>query len=193
MKLAFFDDHRLGIVSEETIVDATDLVKDIPRLGPQDVMRGLIECFDSYKDKLAAAAAKGRGQPLSQVKFRPPLPHPSNIVCMAVNYMEDGTLPEPAPMNVFLKAPSAIIGDSDTMVLPDFPATIFEGEAELAVVIGRKAARVNAADAMSYVFGYTNFIDGSARGVVPPTNDARFGSRATKEEHSPDEADWQHS
>jgi 2-keto-4-pentenoate hydratase/2-oxohepta-3-ene-1,7-dioic acid hydratase in catechol pathway len=169
MKLAFFDDYRLGIVSDETVVDVTDVVKDIPRLGPQDVMRGLIERFDSYKDKLAAAA-KGRGQPLSQVKFRPPLPHPSNIVCMAVNYMEDGTLPEPAPMNAFLKAPSAIIGDGDTMVLPDMPASVFEGEAELAVVIGKKAARVKAADAMSYVFGYTNFIDGSARGVVPPTN-----------------------
>jgi hypothetical protein len=49
-------------------------------------------------------------------------------------------------------------------------ATIFEGEAELAVVIGKRASHVKAADAMSYVFGYTNFIDGSARGVVPPTN-----------------------
>ena len=48
--------------------------------------------------------------------------------------------------------------------------TIFEGEAELAVVIGKRASHVKAADAMSYVFGYTNFIDGSARGVVPPTN-----------------------
>jgi 2-keto-4-pentenoate hydratase/2-oxohepta-3-ene-1,7-dioic acid hydratase in catechol pathway len=37
-------------------------------------------------------------------------------------------------------------------------------------VIGRRASHVKAADAMSYVFGYTNFIDGSARGVLPPTN-----------------------
>ena len=169
MKLAFFDDYRLGIVSNETIVDVTDVVKDIPRLGPQDLMRGLIERFDSYKDKLAAAA-QGAGQPLSQARFRPPLPYPSNIVCMAVNYMEDGTLSEPAPINAFLKAPDAVIGDGDTMVLPDIPATIFEGEAELAVVIGKQRRNVKAADAMSYVFGYTNFIDGSARGVLPPTN-----------------------
>jgi 2-keto-4-pentenoate hydratase/2-oxohepta-3-ene-1,7-dioic acid hydratase in catechol pathway len=63
-----------------------------------------------------------------------------------------------------------LIGDGDTMILPDMAATIFEGEAELAVVIGKRASHVKAADAMSYVFGYTNFIDGSARGVVPPTN-----------------------
>jgi 2-keto-4-pentenoate hydratase/2-oxohepta-3-ene-1,7-dioic acid hydratase in catechol pathway len=84
--------------------------------------------------------------------------------------MEDGTLPEPAPLNVFMKSPSAIIGDGDTMILPDMAATIFESEAELAVVIGKRASHVKAADAMSYVFGYTNFIDGSARGVVPPTD-----------------------
>ncbi len=53
------------------------------------------------------------------------------------------------------------------MVLPDVPATIFEGEAEMAVVIGKRASNVKAADAMGYVFGYTNFIDGSARGLPP--------------------------
>src|SRR5499433_1771829 len=170
MKLAFFDDFKLGVVAGDNVVDVTDAVKDIPRLGPQDVMRGVIERFDALKDRLADAAAKGRGKPLSQVKFRPPLPKPENIICMAVNYMEDGTLPEPAPINAFMKSPSAIIGDGDTMILPDMAATIFEGEAELAVVIGKRAAYVKAADAMGYVFGYTNFIDGSARGVVPPTN-----------------------
>ena len=45
------------------------------------------------------AAAKGHGKPVSQVRVRPPLLKPENIICMAVNYMEDGTLPEPAPMN----------------------------------------------------------------------------------------------
>jgi 2-keto-4-pentenoate hydratase/2-oxohepta-3-ene-1,7-dioic acid hydratase in catechol pathway len=84
--------------------------------------------------------------------------------------MEDGTLPEPAPINAFMKSPSSIIGDGDTMVLPDMAASVFEGEAELAIVIGKKASHVKAKDAMKYVFGYTNFIDGSARGVVPPTN-----------------------
>ncbi len=63
-----------------------------------------------------------------------------------------------------------MIGDGDTMVLPDVPATIFEGEAEVALVIGKRASGVSAAEAMSYVFGYTNFIDGSARGLPPSGN-----------------------
>ena len=43
MKLAFFDDFKLGVVTGDKVVDVTDVVKDIPRLGPQDVMRGVIE------------------------------------------------------------------------------------------------------------------------------------------------------
>jgi Fumarylacetoacetate (FAA) hydrolase family len=84
--------------------------------------------------------AKGQGKPVSQVRFRPPPPRPENIICMAVNCMEAGTLAEPAPINAFMKSASAIIGDGDTMVLPDMAATIFEGETELAVVIGKRAS-----------------------------------------------------
>jgi 2-keto-4-pentenoate hydratase/2-oxohepta-3-ene-1,7-dioic acid hydratase in catechol pathway len=89
---------------------------------------------------------------------------------MAVNYMEDGTRKEPAPINAFLKSPNCVLAQSGTMVLPDEPATHFEGEAELAVIIGKRGRNIKAADAMSYVFGYTNFIDGSARGLKPPGN-----------------------
>ena len=108
--------------------------------------------------------------PVAQVKLRPPLPKPVNVDCMAVNYMEDGTRKAPAPINAFHKSPGCIVGHGDTMVLPDIAATIFEGEAELAVVIGKRASNVPAAKAMEYVFGYVNFIDGSARGVLPPGN-----------------------
>jgi 2-keto-4-pentenoate hydratase/2-oxohepta-3-ene-1,7-dioic acid hydratase in catechol pathway len=114
------------------------------------------------------------------VRIRPPLPRPVNIDCMAVNYMEDGTRKEPAPINAFHKSPSGVIGDGDTMVLPDVPATIFEGEAELALVIGKRAADVPAAQAMEYIFGYVNFIDGSARGLPPAGNTFyQMKSRAT--------------
>ena len=77
---------------------------------------------------------------------------------------------EAAPINAFFKSPNSVIGDGDTMVLPDIPATIFEGEAEVAVVIGKRASNVAEADAMSHVFGYLNFIDGSARGLLPAGN-----------------------
>ena len=170
MKIMFFDEFKLGVLKGDAVVDVSRVVQDIPHLGPQDVVRGVIERWAEFRPKLEAAAAQERGVPLDRVKIRPPLPKPTNVVCMAVNYMEDGTRSEPAPINAFLKSPSAIIGDGDTMVLPDVPATIFEGEAEMAVIIGRRASHVSAANAMSYVFGYTNFIDGSARGLLPAGN-----------------------
>jgi 2-keto-4-pentenoate hydratase/2-oxohepta-3-ene-1,7-dioic acid hydratase in catechol pathway len=170
MKIVFFDDFKLGVLKGDTVVDVSRVAQDLPRLGPQDVIRGVIERFGELRPRLEAAAAQGQGVPLDRVKIRPPLPKPANIVCMAVNYMEDGTRSEPAPINAFLKSPSAIIGNGDTMVLPDVPATIFEGEAEMAVIIGKRASHVSAANAMSYIFGYTNFIDGSARGLPPTGN-----------------------
>jgi len=164
MKLLFFDDFRLGVLNGETVVDVSHAVANVPHLHPQDLIVGVIERFGDLRGALESAAQQP-GVPLSQVRIRPPLPRPTNIVCMAVNYMEDGTRAEPAPINAFQKTAGSIIGDGDTMVLPDVAATIFEGEAELAVVIGKRASNVPAAQAMDVIFGYTNFIDGSARGV----------------------------
>ncbi len=170
MKILYFDDFKLGVLKgDNAVVDVSAVVKDIPHVGPGDLINGLIERFSSYRQKLEQAA-QGQTIPLSSVRIRPPLPKPTTIDCMAVNYMEDGTRKEPAPINAFHKSPSAIIGQGDTMVLPDVPATIFEGEAEMAVIIGKRCSHVKAADAMSYIFGYTNFIDGSARGLPPSGN-----------------------
>lgn len=165
MKLAFFNDFRLGIVIGDGIVDVSAEVADVPHTGPGNLISNLIGDFARYRTRLEAAAARGTAVPLADVTLRPPLPRPANIVCMAVNYMEDGTKTEPAAINAFQKASTAIIGPGDRMVLPDVAASIFEGEAELALVIGKTATNVKAADAMDYVFGYTCFIDGSARGV----------------------------
>jgi 2-keto-4-pentenoate hydratase/2-oxohepta-3-ene-1,7-dioic acid hydratase in catechol pathway len=170
VKLIYFDDYRLGVLRGDAVADVSDTVKDIPHTGPGDLISGLIARFADYRRKIEEAAARGKLQPRASVRIRPPLPKPTNIVCMAVNYMEDGTRTEPAPINAFMKSPGAIIGPDETMVLPDVPATIFEGEAEMALVMGKRATAVPAARAMEYVFGYCNFIDGSARGLLPPGN-----------------------
>ena len=170
MKLCYFNDWRLGVIKGDNVVDVTDTAKDVPHRDTRDLIVGVIAEWDSYKGKLEKAAADGKGVPLASVRLRPPVPRPGNIDCMAVNYMEDGTLAEKPSINCFHKAATAVIGDGDTMVLPDVPASIFEGEAELALVIGKRASNVKAADYKQYIFGYTCFIDGSARGLPPPGN-----------------------
>jgi 2-keto-4-pentenoate hydratase/2-oxohepta-3-ene-1,7-dioic acid hydratase in catechol pathway len=170
MKLLHFDDFKLGVLKGDNVVDISDIADEVPHTGAHNRINGLIENFETYRSRIEAAVAAGEGVPVSSVRIRSPLPKPGNIDCMAVNYMEDGTRSEPAPINAFMKSPNCVIGNGDTMVLPDVPGTIFEGEAEIALVIGKHANNVSEADAMDYVFGYTNFIDGSARGLPPAGN-----------------------
>lgn len=171
MKILYFDDFRLGVLrGDDEVVDVSAEVQDIAHTGPHDLINGLIARFDEYRARLEKAVADGEGIPLANVRIRPPLPRPGNIDCMAVNYMENGTLPAPAQINAFTKAGSTVIGDGDTMVLPDIPASIFEGEAELGLVIGKRAHNVPASEAMDYIFGYFNFIDGSSRDMPTPFN-----------------------
>ena len=84
MKLAYFDDFRLGVVAGDSIVDVTALVEDLPHRDRQDLIGSLIPVFDKYRARLEDAA-KGKGVPLSGVRIRPPLPRPSTVDCMAVN------------------------------------------------------------------------------------------------------------
>ena len=170
MKLAYFDNFQLGVLTDKGLVDVSHIIMDIPHTNPGNLMNGLIEDFENYRSKLETAAEKGVAFPLDSIKIQPPLPKPRAIDCMAVNYMENGTLKEKPQINGFHKSPSAIIGNGDTMILPDVPATIFEGEAELGLIIGKRASNVSESDAMDHVFGYLNFIDGSARGLPPDRN-----------------------
>ena len=161
-------------------MDVGAAVSGVNHTSPQDLINQVIANFSQHRDALQQAADSGQGTPVEQVRLRSPLPKPGNIVAMAVNYMEDGTRDAPAPINAFHKSPNAVIGQGDTMVLPDVPATIFEGEAELALVIGKHASNVSQADAFDYIFGYLNFIDGSARGLPPSGNTFyQMKSRAT--------------
>src|SRR4030095_13278288 len=121
MKLLFFNDFKLGVLKGDNVVAVSQVVRDIPHTGPHNLISGLIELFADYRGALEKAAVAGSGATLDKVRIRPPLPRPVNIDAMAVNYMEDGTRKEPAPINAFHKSPGCVIGDNDTMVLPDVP------------------------------------------------------------------------
>ncbi|WP_067670920.1 fumarylacetoacetate hydrolase family protein [Nocardia miyunensis] len=169
MKLLYFDDFRLGVLKDgDSVVDIDDVVASVPRARREDVIVGVIEQFAQLRAPIEEFVARSSGVPLESVRVRPPLPRPANFVCMHANYLEYGTRPEPPRIDAFLRSANTIIGHGDTMVMPDEPLTIFEGEAELAVVIGKPASHVSEADALDHVFGYLNFIDGSARGLGGP-------------------------
>ena len=164
MKLALFNDFVPGVVNGDRIVDVSTAVGEIMALPPHDRMPSLIAAFDRLRPALTEAA-HAQGVLLSSVRLRAPSPRPSKLLCGLGNYMEGTDTPK-RPLGLFLKSPAAVIGPGDTVELPSAQATIFHHEAELAVVIGpRQAKRVSVEEATAYIFGYTCFIDVSARGL----------------------------
>jgi 2-keto-4-pentenoate hydratase/2-oxohepta-3-ene-1,7-dioic acid hydratase in catechol pathway len=183
MKLCVANGERVFVVRGEEAVDVTASISSIPHIAVSDLMIGLVADFDKARPSIDRAVASAKGVPLSALNFDAPIPRPRNIVCMAVNYMEDGTRSAPAPINAFHKAPTSVIGHGATMVFPDAPASNFEAEAEIALIIGKRAKNVTAANAMSHIFGYLNFIDGSARGLQP--HDQRFFQVKSRDTFAP--------
>ena len=135
-----------------------------PRFGI--IEDGTVHLFETDVpiDSLATTQRR-QSVPLADVKLVAPVT-PSKIVCVGRNYREHAAelgnkMPE-EPL-LFLKAPSAVIGDGETIELPGESGQV-EHEGELGVVIGRRARRISAdEDPLSYVLGYTCVNDVTAR------------------------------
>ena len=119
---------------------------------------------DISLDQLQSAQEK-TAIAIGEVKFVAPVT-PSKIVCVGRNYMEHaaelGNKMPDEPL-LFLKAPSALIGDGDRIELPRASQQV-EHEGELGVVIGKRAHKLaSTEDPLNYVFGYTCVNDVTAR------------------------------
>jgi 2-keto-4-pentenoate hydratase/2-oxohepta-3-ene-1,7-dioic acid hydratase in catechol pathway len=174
MKLALVEDGRPVVVTDDRVHDLSAIVGDEVMGCPlRDRMAAVITRFQRLKPQFEAAAER-RGEPLAGVRLLAPLPCPTKIVCAQGNYTE-GVGGPVRPISMFLKAPTSVIGPGGVVRLPPVQASVFQHEAELGMVIGRYAKDVAPAEGLSYVFGYTCFVDVSARGVQQA---AAFGDKS---------------
>ena len=90
MKLAVANGDRVFVVRAEEAVDVTASISSLPHVSISDLVTALAADFDKARPSIERAAVSGKGIPLSSLHFEAPIPRPRNIVCMAVNYMEDG-------------------------------------------------------------------------------------------------------
>ena len=171
MKLVRFTDTagaadstaKPGLVKGDAVVDISSAVAGLPASTPQILMESIIDNFESLRPELEKLLESGASVPIASIKLRPPLPRPSKILCCIGNYWEHMQR-EAGPLNMFLKSPDAVIGDGDTVVLPNNTSPyMFQHEAELAIVFKGPAKDVSQADHKSAIFGYTCIIDVSAR------------------------------
>lgn len=171
--LTFIQDGeaRLGaLVDVDQVIDLSAAEQAINgRSAPADMMRGLIAAGPDAWERLANALARGLlstfCHPLASVKLVAPV-QPSKVCAIGLNYLdhvlEGGRKPPERPV-LFAKLPTSVIGPGDEIRWEPALSDKIDFEAELAVVIGRPARRVSAADAMDYVFGYTCANDVTAR------------------------------
>lgn len=93
------------------------------------------------------------------------MPTPTKVICVGRNYVGHAReLGNPVPEYplIFLKPPSAIIGDGEPIVLPAKSQRV-EHEGEIALVIGRRARHVSESEAMACVAGFAPLNDVTAR------------------------------
>jgi 2-keto-4-pentenoate hydratase/2-oxohepta-3-ene-1,7-dioic acid hydratase in catechol pathway len=111
--------------------------------------------------------ATGTPRPLAEVRLLAPVPRPGKILCVGLNYRdhaEETGQALPSQPVLFSKFANSVVGPgADVLVPPE--AEKVDAEAELAVVIGRRASRVAAADALDHVAGYTCANDVSSRSL----------------------------
>jgi len=167
MKLARFDDNRIGIVQGDEIFDVTDSVDGRPSEWPPVAMLRLIANFAEYRPRLEAAT-RGKGRALSQVRLLTPIPWPNKVIAYPVNYhehgLEMGSSYRANNQGFFFKPPSALSGPSDPIMLPLNAGRRIDHECELAIIVGKQGRDVSRDEWRDYVFGYSCLIDAVIRG-----------------------------
>ena len=163
MKLVLTRDDRLGILSGSGMIDVTSLFADIPYRTSVDRMPRVMAALHERRSRLDELAANGEAEALPALQA--PVPRPPKLIAAFGNYREDAER-ERQNQDMFLESPDSVLAPNGTVVLPNHPATIFHHEAELALIIGKRAKDLPAdASALDVLAGYTCAIDVSARGM----------------------------
>jgi len=149
-----------GLWKDGMIVDLRTIFPLIPDIGETFFEEGWLE-------KLSSVNIPGLAL---NVRLTSPICRPSKIICLGKNYAEhakEGGFDNPDKPLLFCKAPSALSGPFDPILLPKSSGQV-DWEVELAVIIGKTCRRISRANAMDHIAGFTVMNDVSAR-------EAQFG------------------
>jgi len=177
MRIAWFNDRRLGLVENGRVYDVSAALKRLPAQSyPGPWGDPLIANLEGMREAILAARSGASSIDAGAARFASPVARPSKIVGTPVNYLKHA---EEAAANrevfthryqggieeqgLFLKAVSALIGPGEG-VRVRFPDRRTDHEMELGVVIGNRAATVTEAEALAHVAGYAIALDMVVRG-----------------------------
>jgi 2-keto-4-pentenoate hydratase/2-oxohepta-3-ene-1,7-dioic acid hydratase in catechol pathway len=178
MKLCQYDEHQAGAVRGDRVFPVGAALVAAGHLRQGYTMQEVVEALANRPEAMdcARAALDGRSIPLERAKLLAPIENPPSIWAAAANYKAHAAEmlaasggPDRSRLGkddlmaeFFLKPSSSIIGPGGTIILPKMSKDV-DYEAELCAVIGTRARRVNEAQALDHVFGYTICWDISQR------------------------------
>ncbi len=147
-------------------------------LGPYpSTVKELLTLDTALFDEMLEAAAIAFDGPsvhrVEDLQLGPAIPDPGKIICLGLNYRDhaaEANLPIPTAPVLFAKFQNSLAGPYDDILVPAVATGKVDYEAELVVVIGRRASRVTEAAALQHVAGYATFNDVSARDLQMQTS-----------------------
>ncbi|WP_068773840.1 fumarylacetoacetate hydrolase family protein [Paenibacillus sp. FJAT-26967] len=179
---------RLGIKLKQGVLDVAEAVKNLPDCDDGSVpththalIEGGEEAVEALQKLVDALPESSANEPYlleeSSLMFCSSVPNPDKIICVGLNYQkhaEETKAAVPEHPILFNKFKNALTGHNCDVPLPEVAKEI-DYEAELAIVIGKKAKDVRKEEVSSYIFGYTCANDLSARDLQRRTNQWMIG------------------
>ncbi|HXP12082.1 MAG TPA: fumarylacetoacetate hydrolase family protein [Stellaceae bacterium] len=181
MRLCRFNDNRIGLVRGANVHDVTAILDELPAVHyPPPPGDPLIASLEMLRPKMEKLADQAKPAPSSAVNFLSPVANPSKIIGTPVNYQKHReeadkdaqiavyssatrarTIEE---QGLFIKASSCLVGPSQGVAVR-FPDRRTDHEAELGLIIGKRARNVSEDQALRYVAGYAIALDMVVRGT----------------------------
>jgi len=177
MKLCRFDQDRLGVVLDDTVVDVTEALEKLPiARWPLPYGDPLFGSLNELRPEIERLSRLGKRLPISQVKLKSPVATPSKLMAAPVNYkahqaeaiadksISFGTeIKTIEHYGMFLKSSSALVGAGEGVALPTADRRM-DHEIELALVIGKPGFQIPRSEARSHIAGYSIGLDMTIRG-----------------------------
>jgi len=158
---------RLGTLqSGEVVAVNGEAIFPLAAAGFDGSMCELANTAPDLLSRMALELASAAHRQLELTELAAPIAKPGKIVAIGLNYVDhaaETALELPKEPLIFAKFPSSITGPFDPILVPERLTSQVDFEAELGVVVGRRARNVSAAKALDHVFGYTVMNDVSAR------------------------------
>jgi 2-keto-4-pentenoate hydratase/2-oxohepta-3-ene-1,7-dioic acid hydratase in catechol pathway len=165
MRLVAFEQDGRAMLGARVGADVIALSDLVPGL-PEDVNLALAALgLPGSTADLQSRLAEAPRRPLAGLKRLPAVPRPGKIICIGLNYVEhakEGNNPIPDYPAVFFRGPTSLAAHGEPLLRPK-ASNKFDYEAELAIVIGKRARHLSEAEALSCVAGYTCMNEGSLR------------------------------